>query len=62
MAVDEDDLVPLRQPAKRRDLGPMAIAELEAYIAELEAEISRAREAIAAKRTQRGGAENLFKR
>lgn len=60
--MDEDDLTPLRQPAKQRDLGPMAIAELEAYIAELEAEILRAREAITTKRKQRGGAEGLFKR
>jgi uncharacterized small protein (DUF1192 family) len=60
--LDEDDLTPLRQPAKRRDLAPLAIAELEAYIAELEAEILRAREAIGAKRKQRGGAEGLFKR
>jgi uncharacterized small protein (DUF1192 family) len=60
--LDEDDLTPLRQPAKQRDLAPMAIAELEAYIAELEGEILRAREAIAAKRKQRGGAEGLFKR
>jgi uncharacterized small protein (DUF1192 family) len=60
--VDEDDLVPLRQPAKKRDLVPMAIAELEAYILGLEAEIMRARDEIAAKRKQRGGAESLFKR
>ncbi len=60
--MDEDDLAPLRQPAKKRDLAPMAIAELEVYIHELEAEIGRAREEIAAKRKQRGGAESLFKR
>jgi uncharacterized small protein (DUF1192 family) len=60
--VDEDDLAPLRQPPKPRDLTPLAIAELESYITELEAEIERARAAIAAKRQQRGGAENLFKR
>ncbi len=60
--MDEDDLAPLRQPPKPRDLTPLAIAELESYIAELEAEIRRAREAIAAKRKQRGGAEGLFKR
>ena len=47
---------------KKRDLAPMAIAELEAYIAVLEGEIARARAEIAAKRKQRGGAEALFKR
>ena len=60
--MDEEDLLPLRQPAKKKDLTPMAIAELEAYIAGLEQEIVRARAEIAAKRNQRGGAEALFKR
>lgn len=59
--MDEDDLLPLRQTKAKRDLAPMAIAELEAYIAELEEEIARARAEIAAKRKQRGGAEALFK-
>lgn len=60
--MDEDDLMPQRQAAKLRDLTPMAITDLEAYIVRLEAEIVRARNEIAAKRKQRGGAENLFKR
>ena len=62
MRMDDEDLLPLRQPKPKRDLAPMAIAELEAYIAELEEEIGRARAEIAAKRKQRGGAEALFKR
>ena len=62
MAVDEEDNEPRNKPAKKRDLAPLAIAELEAYIAELEEEIVRARNEIAAKRKQRGGAEGLFKR
>jgi len=60
--MDEDDLTPLRQPAKKKDLTPMAVAALEEYIVELEAEIARARDEIAAKKKQRGGAEALFKR
>jgi uncharacterized small protein (DUF1192 family) len=40
----------------------MGVAELEAYIAGLEAEIARARVEIAAKQGQRRGAEALFKR
>jgi uncharacterized small protein (DUF1192 family) len=60
--MDEEDLAPLKQPKKKRDLTPMAVAELEAYIAELEDEIARARAEIGAKRKQRGGAEALFKR
>ena len=60
--MDEEDLLPLRQPKPKRDLAPMAISELEGYIAEMEEEIARARGEIAAKRQQRGGAEALFKR
>ena len=60
--MDDEDLVPLRQTKPKRDLAPMAIAELEAWIAEMEEEIARARAEIAAKRKHRGGAEGLFKR
>lgn len=60
--MDEDELEPRRKTAKKRDLTPLAIAELEAYILELEEEIARVRHEIAAKRKQRSGAEGLFKR
>lgn len=60
--MDEEDLVPLRQPKKKKDLSPMGVADLEAYIAALEEEIARARAEIVQKRRQRGGAESLFKR
>jgi uncharacterized small protein (DUF1192 family) len=60
--VDEDELEPRRKTPKKRDLTPLAIAELDTYIVELEDEIARARQEIAAKRKQRGGAESLFKR
>jgi uncharacterized small protein (DUF1192 family) len=60
--MDEEDLEPRRKTPKLRDLSPMAIAELETYIVELEQEILRVRDEIAAKRKQRGGAESLFKR
>ncbi len=60
--MDEEDLLPQRQKPKPRDLSPLGIAELEAYIDELEAEIARARNEIATRRKQRGGAESLFKR
>jgi uncharacterized small protein (DUF1192 family) len=45
-----------------KNLEPLSIAELEAYIAELGAEIERARAEIDAKRRQRTGAEAIFKR
>jgi uncharacterized small protein (DUF1192 family) len=61
-AVDEEELEPRRKTPKLRDLAPLAIAELENYITELETEIARVRGEIVAKRKQRGGAESLFKR
>jgi uncharacterized small protein (DUF1192 family) len=60
--MDETELEPRRKPAQPRDLGVMSVAELEAYIVELEAEIGRARAEIALKLGQRRGAEALFKR
>ncbi|HXP31200.1 MAG TPA: DUF1192 domain-containing protein [Stellaceae bacterium] len=60
--MDEEDLQPQHKPAKPKDLTLLSIAELENYILGLETEIARAREEIAAKRKQRGGAESLFKR
>jgi uncharacterized small protein (DUF1192 family) len=60
--MDESELEPRRKPSQPRDLSLMGIAELEAYIAELENEITRVRAEIAAKLGQRRGAEALFKR
>jgi uncharacterized small protein (DUF1192 family) len=60
--IEEEDLVPRNQPKKLKDLTLMGIAELEEYIAALEAEAARARAEIAAKQKQRSGAEALFKR
>jgi len=61
MAEIEDDL-PRRQTPKPRDLERLSVGELSAYIAELEAEIERARVAIAARESTRGAAEALFKK
>jgi uncharacterized small protein (DUF1192 family) len=62
--MDDDDLP--RSPSRTRpppkDLTPMGVAELEAYIAELRAEIARAEAAIKAKLGQRAGAESVFKK
>jgi uncharacterized small protein (DUF1192 family) len=60
--MEEEDLLPQRQPKKPKDLTLLGIAELEEYIAALEGEVARARAEIAAKQRQRGGAEALFKR
>jgi uncharacterized small protein (DUF1192 family) len=60
--IEEEDLVPRNQPKKLKDLTLMGLAELQEYIAALEAEADRARGEIAAKQKQRSGAEALFKR
>jgi uncharacterized small protein (DUF1192 family) len=60
--MDESDLEPRRRPPQPKELTLMGIAELEAYIADLENEIARVRVEIAAKLGQRRGAEALFKR
>ena len=60
--MDETELEPRRKPAQPKDLSLMGVAELEAYIAELENEIARVRVEITAKLGQRRGAEALFKR
>ncbi|MCC7272806.1 MAG: DUF1192 domain-containing protein [Alphaproteobacteria bacterium] len=60
--MDPEDLAPRKPAATLKLLDPMSIAELEGYIAELEAEILRVRAAIAAKQSQRGAAEAFFRR
>ncbi len=60
--MDEAELEPRRNPTQPKDLSLMGVAELEAYIAELENEIARVRVEITAKLGQRRGAEALFKR
>jgi uncharacterized small protein (DUF1192 family) len=62
MAIDTDDLFTPKPKPQALNLEAMGIAELEAYIKGLEAEIARAREFIAAKQKQRAGADALFKR
>jgi uncharacterized small protein (DUF1192 family) len=61
-AMDEEDLLPQKKKPPKKDLAPLSIAELEAYIGELEEEIARTRTEIGAKRKRRTGADALFKR
>ncbi|MEE9250465.1 MAG: DUF1192 domain-containing protein [Alphaproteobacteria bacterium] len=58
--MEEEELQP--QPPKQKDLQAMSIEELENYIAEMKAEISRAEEVIAAKKRVRHGAEAVFRK
>jgi|GEM_PF-1489569 len=66
MVKDDDDL-PLVSARNKKtlltpaNLAPMSVHELEAYIAELEAEIKRVKNDIKAKAAQRSTAEALFK-
>ena len=64
-SVDADDLEPTPKAITGLtppDLQPMSIEALEDYIADMEAEIARVREAIAGKQSHRQGAEGLFRR
>ncbi|MBW7852485.1 MAG: DUF1192 domain-containing protein [Rhodospirillales bacterium] len=60
--MDIDELEPRRKQPERKNLEPLSVAELKEYIADLEAEIARARQMIAAKEQGRQGAESLFRR
>ena len=60
--MDEDDLLPRNVKPRPRNLDQMSIEALEEYIAELEAEIARARAVIAEKGDARSEAEGFFKR
>jgi uncharacterized small protein (DUF1192 family) len=60
--MDLDDLEPRKQPPKPKDLSGWGIEELETYIARLEAEIARAREAIKGKRAQKNAADSFFRK
>jgi uncharacterized small protein (DUF1192 family) len=62
MAMDEEDLAPRRMPAKKRDLGPMSVGEMQAYIVDLEEEIARVRLEIGKRERHRAGVEGLFKK
>jgi len=59
--MDPEDLEPRKQPAKPKDLDVLGIEELDAYLAELEAEAARVRDKIAQKRDYRAGLDGLFK-
>lgn len=60
--MDTDDLEPRQPKPRKKDLEIMSVGQLEDYIAELEAEISRARDAIAHKGSARDLAESFFKK
>ncbi len=58
-----DDEIEQREPSEAaKNLESMSLAELEAYIDELQEEIGRARATIVAKHGVRSTAEALFRR
>ena len=62
MPIDADDLEPLRRKPKPRDLDMLSIEELGEYIADMEAEMRRVREKIAAKQSHSSAAAALFRK
>ena len=60
--MDPEDLEPRKVSTPLRNLEPMSVEELTRYIGELDAEIARARHAIAQKRDVRAGADALFRK
>lgn len=62
MAIDPEDLEPRKPKPKPRDLEGLGVSELQDYIADLEAEIARAKAVIARKQDHRSGAEAFFRK
>jgi uncharacterized small protein (DUF1192 family) len=61
MAMDTDDLEPRKAKPQPKNLDPMSVEELAAYIDDLKAEIRRVEENMAKKKAHRVAAAGLFK-
>ncbi|HVI90265.1 MAG TPA: DUF1192 domain-containing protein [Dongiaceae bacterium] len=59
--MDLEDLEPLKKKPALRNLDPLSIEELQAYIAEMKEEIVRVEAKIAAKQAHLSAASGLFK-
>jgi uncharacterized small protein (DUF1192 family) len=59
--MDVDDLDPRARPSGPKPLDRMSVGDLEEYVAALEAEIERAKKAIAARKGHRSAADAVFK-
>lgn len=60
--MDADDLEPIKKKPALKSFDEMSIDALNEYIAGLQAEIERAKSAIASKQSARQGAESFFKK
>ena len=61
MAMDTDELEPRKKKPVLKDLTVLSIADLEDYIADMNAEIDRARAMITTKQAALSGAAAFFK-
>lgn len=61
LAMFDDDLDPKKKAAKPRNLEPMSVDELAAYVETLKAEIERAEAEIARKKAYAQAASSFFK-
>lgn len=59
--MDTDDLEPRKQKPQKRNLEPMGVEELAAYIEDLREEIARVEADMAKKKKHLAAAESLFK-
>ncbi len=59
--MDPEDLEPRKKATKPKDLEVMGVEDLEAYLAELEAEAARVRAKIETKKSYLTGAQSFFK-
>ncbi len=57
----DDDLDPKKKAAKLKNLEPMSVDELEAYVTDLKSEIMRAEVEIARKKAYAQAASSFFK-
>ena len=57
----DDDLDPKKKPAKLKNLEPMSVDELAAYVEVLKAEIVRTEAEIAKKKAYASAASSFFK-
>jgi uncharacterized small protein (DUF1192 family) len=64
--MDTDDLAPPPKKAKSyelgQDLSKLSVAELQALIDDLKADIARVQQTLAAKQSSKSAAESVFKR
>ena len=57
----DDDNIPRNMPKKLRPLDKMSVTELDEYIAEMKAEITRVEQEIARKKAHAAAVSSLFK-